>query len=218
MLIAISGRSNSGKDTVAGIIQDLTSALPWMEHPFQIHKFADALKDCTCRILGCTREQLEDREYKEKELGVEWKCWKVKESSEANWKLLPCEAGVSLSDFWDAELVCMTPRLLMQLLGTDCGRQILHPNLWVNSTFANYKPSDSWILTDCRFPNELEAVKARGGVVIRIERGKLDLNVHESESALDNYNDFDYVIYNDGSIDDLVEKVKAMLNEMKITK
>lgn len=215
-LIAISGRANSGKDTVAGIIQDLTSPLPLMEHPFQIHKFADALKDCTCRILGCTREQLEDREYKEKELGVEWDAWQYDFTGELATKEQVEKSGELTQNFFKYRP--MTPRLLMQLLGTDCGRQILHPNLWVNSTFAKYKPSDSWILTDCRFENEASAVKARGGVVIRIERGKLDLNVHESESALDSYSEFDYVIYNDGSIDDLVVKVRDMLNELNITK
>ena len=44
---------------------------------YQIKKFADKLKDIACLLIGCTREQLEDREFKEKELGEEWVAYKV---------------------------------------------------------------------------------------------------------------------------------------------
>ena len=40
------------------------------------------------------------------------------------------------SSYWN--LVKLTPRKLLQLLGTDCGRDIIHPNIWVNALFADY--------------------------------------------------------------------------------
>ena len=84
-IIGISGKINSGKDTVGKIIQILTQSPHFsdetvvsfldrklIEPRFVNKKFADTLKDIVCLLIGCTREQLEDREFKEKELGEEW--------------------------------------------------------------------------------------------------------------------------------------------------
>ena len=87
----------------------------------------------------------------------------------------------------------------------------------------------NWIITDMRFPNEMEAVKERGGITIRVVRPKIESLVdkmrpysdlvhygipmpeeHPSETALDNH-EFDYEIINDGEIVDLIEKVKEIL-------
>lgn len=72
----------------------------------------------------------------------------------------------------------------------------------------------NWIVTDMRFPNELKAIEERGGLTIRVNRDNgtraIDLNPHASETALD-YHDFDYVIDNDGSISDLINKVREIL-------
>ena len=65
MIIGISGRIGSGKDTAGEILRDITG--------WPIAKYADALKDCVCRIIGCSRETLEDREFKERPLGEEWR-------------------------------------------------------------------------------------------------------------------------------------------------
>jgi hypothetical protein len=95
MIIGISGKKQHGKDTVAQIIQYLTQKkdtcfsdygeyLSWKKNPkeypeslffWQIHKFADKLKDCVCLLIGCTREQLEDEEFKNTPLSSEWDCF-----------------------------------------------------------------------------------------------------------------------------------------------
>jgi hypothetical protein len=163
---------------------------------WQIKKFSDKLKDIACLLLGCTREQLEDREFKEKELGEEWWYWKLERNGVYKSILLPYNEPTGTEDF---ELIKLTPRLLLQLLGTECGREIIHPNIWVNSLFSDYKPkcakkdeyikNDSleticrkfqnqllfskypnWIITDTRFPNELQAIKDRDGITIRVNR------------------------------------------------
>lgn len=250
-LIGISGRSGSGKDTVGNIIKllsvDKREFTPTTANiaadlkidsyyasicssPYQIKKFADKLKDMVCLLIGCTREQLEDREFKEKELGEEWnhnkKVWidKVSGSYTYNYQRL-------------------TPRLLLQLLGTQCGREIIHPNLWVNALFADYEGKEdkskrkyehianyknviypSWLVTDVRFPNEAKAIKDRGGLIIRVNRDSgqalIDKGIHipkwncteehSSETSLDNYDGFGHVIDNNGSIEELVEKVKQL--------
>lgn len=255
-LIGISGHKNSGKDLVANMIQYLTSSYyPKMEFlqylkenkqsvtdsSFCIKRFADKLKDIVCILLGCTREQLEDRDFKEKELPEEWWCWKVYLDTKYyyhDYELVPFTGELDVykqlhespENFFGHELVKLTPRLLLQLLGTDCGRNIIHPNIWCNVTFADYKPRHfrtvkyngifshqemilpNWIIPDVRFPNEVKAIKKRGGIVIRVNRsGFEDNDIHPSEIALDNYQYFDYIINNDSDIPALLEKVKEFL-------
>lgn len=69
----------------------------------------------------------------------------------------------------------------------------------------------NWIITDLRFPNEANAIKDRGGITVRINRAEAYTsgsvkNLHSSETALDRY-DFDYVIINSGTIEELQQKV-----------
>jgi hypothetical protein len=257
MIIGISGKINSGKDTVGKIIQYLTldkevfamtnaDIIADLEYngycasksDWKIKKFADKLKDIVCILLGCTRTELEDREFKEKELGEEW------------WfnHIIPERGFGSNLINWNKDLKPqkMTPRLLLQLLGTECGREIIHPNIWVNALFVDYKVIGdnllegeirkvrdedliypNWIITDMRFPNELEAVKDRGGITIRVNRfmktqkgmpknrrGNYMVSQptdnHPSETALDNA-EFDYMIDNNGTIEELIEQVRQIL-------
>lgn len=290
-LIGISGRIGHGKDTVGNIIQILT-ALPHLtdtgvksflgreiDSPYKIKKFADKLKDMVCLLIGCSREQLECREFKEKELGEEWWYWKyllhdtksncftgevIKDTlgrpkrfpllnyrGEQEWKFISDISQFSEKDkeYHNVSQVKLTPRLLLQLLGTECGRQIIHPNIWVNSLFAEYKTKKidipfgsgtrtekfepKWIITDLRFPNEFEAVKDRGGITIRVNReikhqveslggrtnvpkGYFPTNQHPSETALDNETRWDYVIDNNSTIEDLIKKVREILNKENI--
>ena len=73
----------------------------------------------------------------------------------------------------------------------------------------------SWCITDMRFPNEMDAVKERGGITIRVVRPGTESGTHPSETALDEAT-FDYEIINDGEIVDLIEKVKTILIKEKI--
>lgn len=170
---------------------------------WEIRRFADKVKDIVCILLNCTREQLEDREFKEAELGEEW--WYYKGEVGIYPYNTPYEANKKLP------LIKYTPRKLLQNIGTDLFRNQLHPNIWVSSTFANYL-NDAWIITDVRFPNELQAIKDRNGIVIRVNRNNSLFKsvIHESETSLDNCA-FDYVIENNSDIPTLVEKVKEIL-------
>ena len=204
-LIGISGKMGSGKDTLSIVMNYIAddnapdSIGRWTQDvddfAYKNKKYSEKLKYMVCFLIGCNRSDLEDREFKEKELGEEW----------------------------DG----LTPRKLLQLLGTEAGRQIIHPNIWVNALFADYEDNKSdwlsginsnWIITDVRFPNEAQAIKDRGGILIRINRPQyLDNGLvirkdeHLSETALDDYDGFDYVIENDtDSVQDLVNKVKEL--------
>lgn len=282
MIISISGKIGSGKDTIGMIIQYLIfkekykdDTFPYtcndgvnrtisqmnynnfINHQtnklvletFQIHKWAGTLKDIVCLLINCTIEQLENADFKNTELSEKWWFNNIIPENGFGTKLIN----------WDKHLKPqkMTPRLLLQLLGTDCGRNIIHPNIWVNSLMSkynkdekqwinkaewdlektgNYNPSQdaypNWIITDTRFPNELKAVKDKGGISIRVNRPKerelilINANSiidtrktlepqHESETALDNAK-FDYVINNDGTIEELIETIKELLIKEKI--
>ena len=220
-LIGISGKMGSGKDTVGSIIQALTGTgfgddkafetfkktglmpISTNKSPFAIKKYADKLKDIVGILIGCTREQLEDPEFK----------------------------NTPLNSDWDGSHGINTPRELLQVLGTDCGRDMIHTNIWTNALFADYKPIGgkmianpepkhlvypSWVITDMRFPNELDYIKAKGGITIRVNTTRAGkVSNHESETALDNHN-FDYVIDNSGSYEDLINKVHDILMAEKI--
>ena len=278
MIISFSGKIGSGKDLSGNICKILLQSphinnegvetfldkeLYKNEGSWEIRKWADKLKDIVCTILNCSREQSEDREFKETKLGEEWDKFKVVRTKitkferidetfyfstieEANkFKL----NNLNYDYFGEIEKVEMTPRLMLQLLGTECGREILHPDIWVNSLMVEYKsklssnnPVDdldweprfiypNWIITDTRFPNELEAVKKREGITIRVNRNfegkwidkqEWDLHTkgivpHESETALDNA-EFDYEIINDGTISELIDKIRNILIENKLIK
>ena len=149
-IISISGKKTSGKDTVGKIIQILINSPHFTNEAvedflkreiykcsFEIRKFADSLKDMLCMMIGCTREQLEDEEFKNTELGEEWWYWKLEREGGYNTILLPYNENTGTENY---TLIKPTPRLLLQLMGTECGRDIIHPNVWVNALFSKYKP------------------------------------------------------------------------------
>jgi hypothetical protein len=105
-------------------------------------------------------------------------------------------------------------RRQLQVLGTECGRKIIGDNVWVDALFSNLPYSDGkYVVTDARFPNEAEGIKARGGKMYRIIReGVGPANKHYSEVALDGWN-FDGLIYNSGTLADFKRSVREKIRE-----
>ncbi len=104
-------------------------------------------------------------------------------------------------------------RRLLQRLGTEGGRDILGENIWVDTAFGRARLDGAGlVITDVRFPNEAEAIKARGGKVVRISRpGIGPVNEHASDSALADY-PFDHHIYNAGPLSELHDHIKRIAN------
>ena len=215
---------------------------------FIIKKFADKLKDIICILINCTREQLENESFKSKELGEEWWYWYMELDGGYSPIILDylTTTKKELKTYEGLELIKPTPRFLLQFIGTNLFRNQLHPEIWVNSLMNEYKPQwkeetkvywkerlseyPNFIITDLRFPNEMEAVKKKGGITIRVNRPcdicggsgyhKMSCPVsksgeHLSETSLDKA-EFDYVIENSGSIEELIEKVREILKKEKL--
>lgn len=87
-----------------------------------------------------------------------------------------------------------TPREAMQTLGTEWGRNLIGPDLWVNAAMQGL--AGDAVFTDVRFPNEAKAIKAAGGMLFRIVRADATrVAPHESESALDDFH-ADWTVHN----------------------
>lgn len=105
-----------------------------------------------------------------------------------------------------------TPRRAMQTLGTEWGRGLIGPDLWVNAWRATM-PTGHVVVDDIRFVNEADAVRAAGGIVVRIDRPGLSAGGHESERL-----DFtaDHVITNDGPLAQLYHEIDRIAPRVPI--
>ena len=106
----------------------------------------------------------------------------------------------------------VSPRHLMQTLGTEWGRDCIGPDVWVdvwkNSVQKWIDGGLNIVVDDMRFPNEYEAVKQMGGECWYITRPRTvkEAIEHSSEGALDNHG-FDRRLINDGNLDNLYNQV-----------
>ncbi|NUV86621.1 hypothetical protein G6W61_10425 [Streptomyces sp. KAI-26] len=104
-------------------------------------------------------------------------------------------------------------RTYLQELATEGGRAVLGEDVWVDALFHDHGTWGPTVITDVRFPNEAEAIRARGGLVVAIQRPGQELIAaaeHVSENALAGYL-FDDVILNDGSAAQLHDRVRQLL-------
>jgi len=198
-IIGISGKSKSGKNTVATIMQCLSYGLsdyqiisilenktvnPEDKSIWTQRSFAEKLKQIVSIVSGISVDNLNKEEYKASSLGEKW--------------------GY------------ITVREMLQIVGTDCFRGMIHKDTWVNALMEEYRfPKLSeynpsyWIITDVRFRNECEAIKDRYGILVRVNRNLDKYSSHLSETELDDFN-FDYTIDNSGDIFHLVGEVRKI--------
>lgn len=142
MIIGICGLIGSGKDTIADYLQNI--------HQFKRESFAHTLKDAVAAVFGWDRELLEGRTKQSRE-------WRE-----------------TVDPWWSNRLGMphLTPRYVLQYWGTEVFRKGFHDDLWIAALENKLRASqDDIVITDCRFPNEIRAIRAAGGVVIRVKRG-----------------------------------------------
>jgi hypothetical protein len=209
---------------------------------WQIKKFATKVKEICSLLTGIPVKDFEKEEVKSSYLGEEWDYIKFESSGKKVMNRKEYLDYIAGTTFMHTKLDFnrMTVRELLQKVGTDAMRDVIHPDVWVNALMKDYRdkvdfdkslpPNKNWLITDVRFPNEAKAIKDRGGIVVRVNRpsvrkeevtnaltGEKDYfhvhypkDEHPSETALDGYQ-FDYIIDNSGSIEDLIRKTKEFL-------
>jgi hypothetical protein len=76
-------------------------------------------------------------------------------------------------DFWSSRFgYDFSPRLALQLLGTEAGRDVFHKDVWIYALENRIRQLQHVVITDTRFPNEIEFIRSRGGVIVEVKRGK----------------------------------------------
>jgi hypothetical protein len=153
----------------------LNQAIDKLNKKIKIYNFADVLKTDICmNIFGLTYDQCYGSdENKNEQTHMEWEGKKL------------------------------TAREVMQIIGTDIFRK-MDTNVWVRATINKivHDQPEIAVITDCRFPNEVESIKSIGGKVIRLTRNPFNSD-HISESVLDedkyDWSNFDYVLDNKNS-------------------
>jgi hypothetical protein len=99
-------------------------------------------------------------------------------------------------------------RRLLQRLGTEAGRQTLWDSIWIDAALTGLPDDAKVVVSDARFNNEFDAVRARGGYIWRIERdGVGPANDHISETEAVGYPYFSLTIYNNGTLDEFKQAV-----------
>jgi hypothetical protein len=212
MIIGVCGLIGAGKDTVADYLVNI--------HQFRRESFASTLKDALSAIFGWDRELLEGRTKHSR-------AWREQ------------------VDPWWAERLNMpdlTPRWVLQYWGTEVVRKGFHDNTWIASLENKLRQSrDDIVISDCRFPNEIQAIKSAGGVVIKAHRGpnpdwyslaetvnfgpqhtswatsKIALEkykVHDSETAWIGTK-FDVELDNNGTMDNLYNQINNLVQDLR---
>jgi hypothetical protein len=206
MIVGLVGFIGAGKGTVADLLVE--------RHNFFKESFANSVKDSCAAVFGWDRAMLEGDT-------PESRAWR--EQPDQWW-----------SDKFGKEF---SPRLALQLMGTEAGRDVFHPDLWVHTVLRRCEqaPYNNYVIADVRFPNEINAIKDSGGVVIRVRRGddpewftlarecnvynKLEImrnaypEVHFSEWAWIGAH-YDIVMDNNCSLDELEIRVDKLVDSL----
>lgn len=105
-------------------------------------------------------------------------------------------------------------RALLQRLGTEAGRNIIGEHLWVLLGEQSIEAADQpVVVTDVRFPNEVQMIRRRGGTLVWVSRPDVGpVNKHASEHSV-TAEDCDVVVVNDGTVVDLHEKMRLVVDD-----
>ena len=113
---------------------------------------------------------------------------------------------------WEGSKQVPEVRRLLQVLGSEVGRDLIDPQIWVEITMHAVHPDDKIVVSDVRFSNEAEEIKWKKGEIWRITRVDKDapVNVHRSETEMDTW-DFDEYVPNNGTIEDLKKEIALIM-------
>jgi hypothetical protein len=207
VILGVCGLIGSGKDTIADYLVNF--------HEFKRDSFANSLKDAISAVFGWDRVMLEGRTKQSRE-------WREK-----------------VDPWWSNRLNMpnLTPRWVLQYWGTEVCRKGFNDDIWIASLENKLQnTTDNVVISDCRFVNEVSAIKNAGGKVIWVKRGPLpdwydlalsanqgnenqkkqmmELGIHASEWSWIG-TDFDIVIDNNQGIEELYKFLKLLVENEK---
>jgi hypothetical protein len=104
-----------------------------------------------------------------------------------------------------------TPRYAMQTLGTEWGRELIHPDLWVNAWAREAVKYSHIVVDDVRHQNEIDAIKQVGGIILRVFRPGAASRAGEHSSETESL-PFDYSVSNHGSVNDLETRILDLIS------
>lgn len=184
ILIGLSGYARSGKDTAAEVLVD--------NFGFTRVAFADKLREVLYKLNPVVHQD-----------------WHTSQTLDYVPNTIRLQDVIDTYG-WDGykETEYGTEiRGLLQRLGTEAGRETLWDSIWVDAALDNLDPEGRYVITDCRFTNEAQAILDKGGEVWRVSRkGVGPANAHASETGLDGW-DFDKHLLNDSTVEEFVEQV-----------
>jgi hypothetical protein len=172
-------------------------------HHFLKESFANSVKDSCAAVFGWDRAMLEGDT-------PESRAWREQDDS-----------------WWSEKLgKPFSPRLALQLMGTEAGRDVFHPDLWVHTVMRRCRSIVNYVIADVRFPNEINAIRNNGGKVIRVRRGDdpewfslaRECNIYNKPEIMRNaypevhYSEWAWI----GSHYDIVMDNNCSLDELKI--
>lgn len=210
MIIGICGNIGAGKNAIADFLVS--------EYNFTRLSFANSLKEAVSAIFGWSMDMLD---------GVTPEARIAREEVDQWWA-----KRLQIPNF--------TPRLALQMIGTNVMRDHFNTDIWVASLERKLSnTSQNVVITDCRFPNEIQAIKSVNGQLWKVTRGiqpawvtlaelanfgdetaateLSKFNIHPSETAWIG-SKFDVTIENDGTLNQLQETVKQVFNTAQIQK
>ena len=193
MLLAFSGLKGSGKDTAAAVLTG--------EYGFTKISFADPIREMAL-IINPVIPIVEKFTNPDQSFSTCTRLTRLKELIE--------EYG------WDyCKRQIPEVRRTLQVIGTEAGRDFFNEDIWIELMDYKYKDlawdDTRYVITDCRFSNEVEFIRSKGGTIIWIERPGLVSDGHASEST-DTRDLASIIMHNDESVEELQEAVRLMLH------
>jgi len=207
VILGICGLIGSGKDTIADYLVNF--------HEFKRDSFAGSLKDAVAFVFGWDREMLEGRTKQSRE-------WRER-----------------VDPWWSKRLNMpnLTPRWILQYWGTEVCRKGFNDDIWIASLENKLQTTtDNVVISDCRFSNEIAAIKNAGGKVVWVKRGPLPMwydtalaanrgneiekklmiesGIHASEWSWIG-TEFDAIVDNNQGIEDLYRSIELLINDQE---
>lgn len=190
-IVAISGWKYSGKDTIAQYLIENYGA--------RRLAFADSLKDLCSRLFEVERTKFDNPATKEIPVAQ----LPVQSKDDFSRHVNSFMQGEFKEFFW-------TPRALCILVGS-CMRAA-DPDIWVKQAVRQAEPGKLYVISDARYRNEINSLKASGANVISVRINRFDTSpsTDPSERDLDNF-DFDITIENRQTLEDLYKNLQEKL-------